>query len=70
MHKRTSQFLPLDALASTLGLPRDWLREQADSQRIPCLRVNGRRLFDPELVRCALVERMSQPDCQTEGAMR
>lgn len=53
-------FLPLDALAATLGLPRTWVKNQADAGAIPSLELNGRRVFDAELVRASLRDRMRQ----------
>ena len=34
-----------------LGLPADWLREEALAGRIPCLRAGDRLLFDLESLR-------------------
>jgi len=48
------RFIPLDALAETLKLPRRWLRTEADANRIPHLRIGNRRLFDVRQVRDAL----------------
>jgi len=50
-------YLPLEPAASTLGVPRTWLRREADAGRIPCLRIGRRRLFDVESVREALRNR-------------
>jgi hypothetical protein len=41
----------LHAVSRALGLPAQWLREEANSGRIPCLRAGDRFLFDLELVR-------------------
>jgi len=60
MKQRRHSFLSLEALAGSLGLPAKWLRTEADALRIPCLRVNGRRLFDIGLVRQALAKRMTE----------
>lgn len=48
--------LPLNRLAGQLRLPAGWLRTQAISGRIPCLRVGRRLLFNPEAVRRALAD--------------
>ncbi len=41
----------LHATSRALGLPADWLRDEALAGRIPCLRAGTRLLFDLELVR-------------------
>ncbi|MCC6427498.1 MAG: hypothetical protein IT435_11830 [Phycisphaerales bacterium] len=43
--------------ANRLGVPASWLRREADADRVPCLRVGRRRMFDLEAVRLALIER-------------
>jgi len=48
------EYLPLDALAATLNLPRPYLRRLAREGRIPVLHVNGRLRFDEVQVRGAL----------------
>jgi excisionase family DNA binding protein len=50
----TSEYLPLDALAATVGLPRAYLRRLAREGRLPCLNVGGRLRFDEGQVREAL----------------
>ena len=54
-----TSFIPLDALATTLGLPKQWVRAQAEAGAIPSLVVNGRRLYDVTTVREALVDQMA-----------
>ena len=56
-----TRFLPLDALASALGLPRNWLRAQAEAGVIPCIRIGTRCLFDVESVRARIVELTKEP---------
>lgn len=60
--EHAQKFIPLDALATTLGIPRTWLRSLADSGDIPCLRVGRRRLFDPAGVGQALSQRAARPE--------
>ena len=55
----TTQFVPLDALATTLGLPRQWLKTEADAGRIPFLKAGRRRVFDPDAVARVLSDRAS-----------
>ena len=72
----TESFIPLDALAVTLSLPRSWLRTEADAGRIPCLRVNGRRLFYASAVQEELIRRArcdvntpaAEPEAEAVGA--
>ncbi len=47
-------YLPLDALATTLGLPKGYLKDLAAQNKIPSLNVRGRLRFDIEQVRFAL----------------
>jgi hypothetical protein len=49
--------LPLHRLAARLRLPADWLRAEALSGRIPCLRVGKKMLFNAEAVERVLAER-------------
>jgi len=55
VHSVFIEYLPLDALATTLGLPRPYLRRLTDEGRIPSLNVNGRLRFDELQVREALL---------------
>ena len=56
----TDTFLSLDALAGRLGLPRKWLADEVRAGRIPYLEAGGRRVFDTEQVRGALLKRARQ----------
>ena len=49
-----TQYLSLECLSGTLGLPSKYLRELADEGGIPCLSVSGRLRFDEGDVRRAL----------------
>jgi len=50
VHQRSDgamrELLPLFRLARRVGLPQNWLREQADAGVIPCLKVGRRYLFE------------------------
>ncbi len=46
-----SEYLPLDALATRLGLPRTWLKREADSGRLPYVQAGAHRRFDEDQVR-------------------
>jgi hypothetical protein len=63
----TAPFLPLNPLATRLGLPRDWLREQADKGAIPCLMIGRRRFFDLEAVKSSLAARTTQQIREKQG---
>ena len=43
-------FIPLRNLAHRLGLPAAWLKREAESGRIPSLRVNHRLMFNQKTV--------------------
>jgi hypothetical protein len=49
--------VPLTVLATALGLPRLWLRDEALAGRIPCLRAGKHLRFNVEAVRACLVAR-------------
>lgn len=51
---RHGTFTSLDALATALGLPREYLRQLAETRAIPVLHVRGRLRFDPDQVQDAL----------------
>jgi len=50
----SKEYLPLEALAATLGLPGRFLKDLAKRGDIPALNVNGRLRFDESTVRDAL----------------
>ena len=47
-------YLPLDVLATTLGLPRNYLKKLSQAGQVPFLDVGGRRRYDPIQVNEAL----------------
>jgi hypothetical protein len=47
-------FVPLDVLSVRLGLPREWLKVQAEAGRIPFLMVNNRWMFHAATVEASL----------------
>lgn len=49
-------FEPLDVAASRLGVPASWLKSEAIAERLPCLRVKRRLLFNVAQVERALLE--------------
>lgn len=52
----------LYALSVSLGLPRNWLRDEALAGRIPCLKVGKRLLFNRDAVERTLLERAGAVD--------
>ena len=56
------KLLPLFAMARRLHVPNKWLRQEAESGRIPCLAAGRQILFNPEVVESLLVERASKGD--------
>lgn len=54
MSMKITEYIPLEALAETLKLPKAYLRISAEQSRIPCLDVNGRLRFNPVAVQAAL----------------
>jgi hypothetical protein len=64
----TVEYLPLEALAATLGLPSKFLRGLAGRGDIPALDVNGRLRFDESAVREALTKLASRKQKKRKGA--
>ena len=55
------EYISLDALAASLGLPRTYLRRLATEGTIPVLQVSGRLRFDEKAVREALRVLAAEP---------
>ena len=58
--------LPLAACARLLCVPVRWLRAEAESGRLPCVRADTTFLFDYELISKLLLERArkwQEPTC-------
>ena len=51
-----SELLTLRRMARRLGLPQQWLREQAEAGKVPCLRAGRRYLFNPVALQSALAD--------------
>ena len=49
-----NDLLSLSRLARRLGVTQQWLRDQADAGKIPCLKAGNRYLFNPLAVQEAL----------------
>ena len=63
-----TKLVPLDALATLLGVPRTWLSGEARAGRLPCLRIGRRLLFDPRAVRAILADRAAVQQGGADGA--
>jgi hypothetical protein len=57
----------LHKAARSLGLPIDWLREEASAGRVPCLRAGDRYLFDLEQLRELILDRVRRGDGPPSG---
>jgi hypothetical protein len=51
------KFIPVGWAATRLGLPSVWLKTEAESGRIPALRVGNKTLVDLDAVRQSLMNR-------------
>ena len=51
----------LNRLAAELRLPRNWLKQEAQAGRLPCLRVGRRLLFNRVAVEQVLADRAANP---------
>lgn len=63
----TDELLSLPRMARRLGVTVAWLRDEADAERVPCLRAGRRYLFAPAAVSAALAARASEARRQREG---
>jgi len=52
-----ARYIRLEQLANETQLPLSWLRREADSGRLPCLRTGRARWFDLDAVLRALSQR-------------
>ena len=53
------KLLPLGSMAHQLRVTTKWLRNEAESGRVPYLKADRRLLFDPETIERLLLERAS-----------
>jgi hypothetical protein len=53
-------FLTLCQIAYRLGIPEAWLKAEAESGRIPCIRIGRRMLFHPDVVERSLMDRATE----------
>ena len=55
-----SDLLSLSRMARRLGVTQQWLRDQADAGKIPCLKAGNRYLFNPVAVQEALATKAAR----------
>ena len=55
-----SDLLSLARMARRLGVTQQWLRDQADTGQIPCLKAGNRYLFNPVAAQEALAEKAAR----------
>lgn len=55
-----SDLLTLSRMARRLGVPKQWLREQAETGRVPCLKAGSRYLFNALAVQEALASKAAR----------
>jgi len=55
-----SDLLSLSRMARRLGVTQQWLRDQADAGKIPCLKAGNRYLFNPVAVQEALAAKAAR----------
>ncbi len=54
------ELLSLSRMARRLGVTKQWLREQADAGKVPCLPAGKRFLFNPTAIEAVLAERAGE----------
>lgn len=55
-----SDLLSLSRMARRLGVTQQWLRDQADAGKIPCLKAGNRYLFNPVAVQETLATKAAR----------
>jgi hypothetical protein len=67
--EREPTFMSASSVAARLGLPKTWVKSEAEAGRIPCVRAAGRMLFSVAMVERALTERAGadKPEAANAG---
>jgi hypothetical protein len=60
--REAEQLTNISGLSKHFHLPKNWIKAEADSGRIPCLRVGKRYLFNITAVAAALAKRAASND--------
>jgi excisionase family DNA binding protein len=55
------RLLPVSTLARLLGVTRQWLVDEANAGRLPCVRAGRQILMDRETVEATLLQRAGAP---------
>lgn len=55
-----SELFSLGRMARRLGVTQQWLRDEAEAGRIPCLKAGDRYLFNPHAVEKSLAAKATQ----------
>ncbi len=55
-----SDLLSLSRMARRVGVSQQWLRDQADTGKVPCLKAGNRYLFNPSAVQSALAAKAAR----------
>jgi hypothetical protein len=63
-----NDLLNVHGVARVLRLPVAWVKSQADSGVLPCLRIGRQRLFNIHAVKAALAERAATTTPQLQEA--
>jgi len=67
--EREPMFMSAAAAANRLGLPKSWIKSEAEAGRIPFVRAGSRMLFSVAMVERALTERAGadKPEAANAG---
>jgi hypothetical protein len=61
--------LSLSRMARRLGVTQQWLRDEAEAGRVPCLPAGNRYLFNPSAVEEALAARAAETRLGADPAL-
>jgi hypothetical protein len=62
-----NELVGLIECATRLGVPPKWLKREADSGSIPCLRIGRKHLFNLTAVKRTLASRADQASPEIQG---
>lgn len=64
------ELLNLPRMSRRLGVAQQWLKEEADAGRVPCLKAGKRYLFDAVAVQGAIASRAARSQPGEKGVNR